>query len=59
MPHHVFALILVLVIGAAGLTVWAATAAGGAFGVGLGALALPALLAWGLVRFIASRSGRR
>ncbi|WP_375262193.1 hypothetical protein, partial [Palleronia sp.] len=60
MPRRIFALILVLVILAAGVTVWIASAATGTFGgAGFGALALPALLAWGLVRLITSRRGPR
>ena len=59
MPHRTFALILILVILAAGVTVWIASAAGGAFGAGVGALALPALLAWAILRLTTSRSGRR
>ena len=60
MPFRVFATILVSAILAAGLTVWAALAFGDALGgAGIGLLALPALLAWGVVRLISARSGPR
>ena len=58
MPLDRFVLILVLVLAAAGVTVWIA-AMGSALphlpGVGLGVAALAALLAYVLVRVIADR----
>ncbi|SFH23865.1 hypothetical protein SAMN04488020_108158 [Palleronia marisminoris] len=56
MPHRVFALILAFVILAAGATVWLSTSFGA---TAAGALALPALVAWGLLRFVTARDARR
>lgn len=56
MPHRVFALIVAFVILAAGATVWLAASFGA---VAAGALVLPALLAWGVMRFLTARDSRR